>query len=156
MKKRDTVTAIILLTIALGTIVQAKRYSIGDLSEPLSGFFPFVLGILLGILSFALLAQAVKDKVKEKAPPWVGPGGWASLTVTVGVLFGIAIFFERLGYVICTFLLMVVLLWFIGARRWWTVIIIALMSSGGVYLIFGILLKTMLPLGPFESILRLY
>lgn len=147
MKRRNLVSAIILLALSVGTLLETRKLPIGTLTSPQSGFFPLILAICLGIFSLVLLGQAIKEKPEGETISWVNPGGWKGLSLTVGALFVFAIFFEWLGYLISIFLLMTFLLGAIGNKRWWFVIMISLLSTLASYLIFGILLKAPLPEG---------
>jgi hypothetical protein len=147
MKKRNLVSGLILLTFSIGTFFESRNLEIGTLSSAQTGFFPFILSILLAILSMILLGQAMKGKNEGAIPAWVSKGGWRGISLTLGVLFFFAIFFERLGYLISTFLLIFILVKAIGDRKWWVAVFFALLSTLGSYLIFGILLKTPLPPG---------
>jgi putative tricarboxylic transport membrane protein len=147
MKQRNLVSGIILLALAIATLVETNKLEIGTLLSPQTGFFPFILAILLGILSLILLGQAITEKDERKVPSWVSSGGWKTLSLTLGGLLFFAIFFERLGYLVSTFLLISLLVGAIGKRKWWLVILFAFLSTLISYLIFGILLKTELPAG---------
>jgi len=147
MKKRNLVSGIILLAFSIGTFFESRKLEIGTLSSAQTGFFPFILSILLAILSVILLGQAMKGKNEGTIPAWVSKGGWKGLSLTLGVLFFFAVFFEPMGYLISTFLLIFIIVKAIGNRKWWVAILFAFMSTLGSYLIFGILLKTPLPPG---------
>jgi hypothetical protein len=147
MKKRNLVSGIILLAFSIGTLLESRELEIGTLSSAQTGFFPFFLSILLAILSIILLGQAMKGQNEGTIPVWVSKGGWRRLGLTLGVLFFFTAFFERLGYLISTFLLIFILVKAIGNRKWWVAFLFAFLSTLGSYLIFGILLKTPLPPG---------
>jgi putative tricarboxylic transport membrane protein len=147
MKKRNLVSGIVLLVFSIGTLFESRKLEIGALSSAQTGFFPFILSILLAILSLILLGQALKGKNEGSIPAWVSTGGLKRLGLTLGILLFFAVFFEYLGYLISTFLLIFILVKAIGNRKWWVAVLFALLSTLGSYLIFGILLKTPLPPG---------
>ena len=151
MRKRDLISGIVLLVLSIGILIETNKLDIGTLSAAQTGFFPFVLSILLGILSLALLGKALKGNSKGKGPSWVSSGDWKPLILTLGILFSFGIFFERLGYLVSTFLLISVLVRVIGKRKWWVVLLFAFLSTLVSYLIFGVLLKTQLPVGIMGS-----
>jgi hypothetical protein len=95
------------------------------------------------------LGQTIKGKNETKVPSWVSSRGWRPLIFTLGVLLFFFVFFERLGYLICTFLLVSILVGVIGKRKWWFVMLFAIFSTLISYLIFGVFLKTQLPGGIF-------
>ena len=145
MKKRDLILSVILLALAIATLVETEKLPVGTLSSPQVGFFPLLIAILLGILSLVLLGQAIKRKDAEKILPLAGSGGWKLFGLTVGVLFLFALFFERLGYLISTFLLIVFLARMSGKKQWRVVFIYGAFATLATYLIFGVLLKAPLP-----------
>jgi putative tricarboxylic transport membrane protein len=147
MMKRDLITSIILLALVIAALLGTSKLPIGKMSSPESGFFPVILCIFLGILSLVLLRQAIKGKNEREIPLWVSSGRWKIFSLTVAILFFFAIFFERLGYLISTFLLIAILYGAIGKRKWWMVIIVASFTTMASYLIFDILLKAQLPMG---------
>jgi putative tricarboxylic transport membrane protein len=147
MKKRNLVSGVILLALSMGTFFESRKLEIGALSSAQTGFFPFILSVLLAVLSLILLGQALKGKNEGTIPAWVGKGGWKRLGLTLGILFFFAVSFEYLGYLISTFLLIFILVKAFGNRKWWVAVFFALLSAFGSYLIFGILLKTPLPPG---------
>lgn len=151
MKKRDLILGFILLALAIATLVETSKLPIGSLSSPHVGFFPLITAILLGILSLVLLGQAIRGKDIKKIPLWVSSGGWKPLSLTVGFLFLFNIFFERLGYLISTFLFIAFLVG-ISGKKWWVVIIYAFFAALASYLIFGLLLKAQLPGGMLEGL----
>lgn len=147
MRNRNLASGIFLFAFSIVALIETSKLDIGNLSSAQTGFFPFVLAILLGILSLVLLGKTIKGKNETKVPSWVSFGGWRPLIFTLGVLLFFFVFFERLGYLICTFLLVSILVGVIGKRKWWFVILFALFSTLISYLIFGIFLKTQLPGG---------
>lgn len=153
MKKRNLIVSIILLALTIATLIEIRDLPIGSLSSPQVGFFPLVLAIILGILCLVLLGQTIKRKDEVKAPPWVSGRGLQPLILTTVILFLYGFFFEPLGYLITTFLLIAFLVGAFGTKKWWVVITIALISTVGSYLLFDTLLKASLPKGLLGSIL---
>jgi len=144
MKKSDLILSLILLALALVTLVETSKLPIGNLSSPHVGFFPLIIGIVLAILSSLLLISAIgKRGIKEKL--WVNPGGWKPLGLTVGSLFLFAIFFERVGYLVCSFLFVAFLMAMPGTKKWWVILIYAFSSTFAFYLLFDLFLNTQLP-----------
>jgi putative tricarboxylic transport membrane protein len=153
MKRRDLITSIVLLALAAAPLWEIAKLPIGSPSLPEAGFFPLILVILLGILSLVLLAQTLEGKGEQQAPPWVSSGGWKTLGLTVAGLFAFVIFFERIGYLISTFLLVTLPLWASGKMSRWKVILVAFVTAFASYMIFGILLQSPLPLGILQGVL---
>jgi putative tricarboxylic transport membrane protein len=154
MKKRDLITGMIFLALTIVVFIETMKLQIGTPSQPQVGFFPLVLAILLGILTLIFLGKTIRSRDEGKAPPWVSGGGLRPLILTTGVLFLYAFFFEPLGYLITTLLLIGFLVGTFRTKKWWVVVTVALISTGVSYLLFDTLLRTTLPKGLLEDILR--
>ena len=149
MRKTDIVAGIILLALSIVTLLEIRQLPVGNLTSPQPGFFPLILAIILSILSVVLLRQAIqtKGKGKGKGKFWGSSGGRKRISLTLGVLFIVAIFFERVGYLISAFFLIAFLLVAIGNQKWWVAITAGFLSAMVSYLLFGLLLKGSLPAG---------
>jgi putative tricarboxylic transport membrane protein len=153
MRRRNLATAIFLLMFSILILWETGKLPIGTLKSSQAGFFPLVLAILLGILSLIRLIQILIGKLEEKKELWVHTNGWRDLGFTVGALFAFGAFFERLGYLVSTFLLIVFLMKFVGRTKWLNGIVFAVLSTLFSYLLFEILLKTQLPEGLLKGVL---
>lgn len=147
MWQRELISSIILLLIAMVILIESGRLPFGSLRSPKMGFFPFILGILLGILSLFLLVQAIKEKEKRGSSARVRSQGLKRVSMTLGSVLAFIFLLEPLGYIISTFVLMAFLLLVIGSQKWWIAILVAFISSVVSFLIFGLLLGASLPAG---------
>jgi putative tricarboxylic transport membrane protein len=147
MKRARLITSAILLLLACATLIETSKLPIGDLHSPQAGFFPLMIGLLLGTFSVVLLVQSLREKTGETRPVSESSGRRKRILLTLGALFFVALLFERLGYLISTFLLIGFLLAAVSMQRWWVVITTAFLSSLLSYLLFGVVLKTQLPDG---------
>jgi putative tricarboxylic transport membrane protein len=76
-----------------------------------------------------------------------------NIAIVAALCVGYALLFERVGYVISTFLfLCTVLFLFNGLRRWKVSLIVSVAFSVGVYFLFGSVLGIQLPSMPFLDI----
>lgn len=153
MKKTDLLVSLILLALTLGASLEIRNMPIGSFGSPGAGFFPFLVAILLGILTLILLAQTIWEKGKEKATPSNVWGEWKKGTLTVACLLGFIALFEYLGFLISTFFLMAFLLLAVGGRKWLEAIGTALISAFVCHLLFNSLLKASLPAGLLKGLL---
>lgn len=149
MRKRNLISSIVLLALAIAIIMNAGTLSFGSLWAPEAGFFPFILGVLLAIFSLILLGKAMKGKREEESLFDMTFGRWGKMGLAVGALFAFTIFVEHLGYIISSFLLVAFLLRVVEPQKWWLVIVVAFFSSLVAYLVFGLWLDTPLPKGIF-------
>lgn len=136
-----------MLTFAVFTLIQANALPFGTLRSPQVEFLPTILGILLTILALILFSQSIRRRVEQTGVIEGETQGIGKIIVTVVALFATAVVFERVGYIITTFLLVTFLLWAIGRHKLWTVIIVAFLSSLGSFIIFGWLSDSSLPVG---------
>lgn len=123
----------------------------GTLQQPGPGFFPFLAGTILGILSVLNLLKAIAKKEPGKEDlEKLGPGKkWKNISLTLAILFAYPLMLRLMGFAFSTFILFVVLLRFIEPLRW----SIVLRVAGGVailtFLIFQYFLKIQFPKGIF-------
>jgi len=149
MGSRDRISAIVLLTLSVMVCIGALGYGLGTFSTPGTGFFPFLLGILIGFLSILMLAHAKRgEEVKESAKsPWPGIEGRKKVLAIVAALGGYGFLLEKLGYSLTTFLLFVLLLKGIQPQKWYLAMGVALLASLGSYALFQVGLQVELPRG---------
>jgi putative tricarboxylic transport membrane protein len=149
----NVVTGILSVLIGVGYTYLAwtlPRATVGNPMAP--SVFPLILGggmTLMGIL--LLIQENARGSNKE--------GRRVSFTLTLYgksiaavtllcVLY--AFFFERIGYLLSTFLFLVAVLYlFNGKERWKSILGISLGFSVGVYILFGEVLSIQLPRMPF-------
>ena len=151
MKRARLITSAVLLALACVTLLETGKLPIGNLHSPQAGFFPLLIGLLLGVFSVVLLFQTLKEKRGETSPAPTPSGRQKRVLLTLGALFCVALFFERLGYLISTFLLIGFLLATVSRQKPWVVITTAFLSSVISYLLFGVVLQTQLPAGILSS-----
>ena len=151
LQNKDKLSSVLLFLFSALVCMGAFGYSIGSLHKPGPGFFPFIGGLILGILSLShfLLLATKRKKETEKAES-VTPGGkWRNLILPLVVLFAYPLFLPAIGFVLTTFLFFVALLRFVEPVRW----PMALKVSVGVtllsYALFHLWLKVQFPKGIF-------
>ncbi len=149
MKKLQLVSGMIIMAFAALICFDSSKLSFGTPGRPGPGFFPLGLGILLFLLSLTfVLKTALKwDGISDSARTlWTGLR-WKQIPYTLAALLGYALLLNRLGYLICTWILMTYLFWGKGAKRKGIAVIGAMIVSVMSYMIFRGLLKVRLPLG---------
>ena len=149
MKKLQLVSGIIIMAFAALICFDSSKLSFGTPGKPGPGFFPLGLGTLLFLISLtfvfktALKWGGISDSARAL---WTGLR-WRQIPYTLAALFGYALLLDRLGYLICTWILMTYLFWGKGAKRKGIAVIGAMIVSVMSYIIFRGLLKVRLPLG---------
>ena len=150
MRKRNFVSGIVLLVMAIAMMIEARKLPFGSLRVPQVGFLPFLLSILLVVFSLILLGQSIKAEKSGKEIPFeMRFGSWARIGSAVCALVAFTLLFEPLGYIISSFLLVAFLMRAVEPQKWLVAIGIALLSSFGSYMLFVTLLGTTLPKGIF-------
>ncbi|QDP39949.1 tripartite tricarboxylate transporter TctB family protein [Radiobacillus deserti] len=125
---------------------QIEKSNLGNPNGPL--YFPIGLSILLLLFSFMYLAQEWKKREEDhkvisqlltgRTPKLIG------LTILLGV--GYSLLFERVGFLISTFLFLGTLLFVLnGKKKWMTNIIVAVCFSFFSWYAFSELLGVSLP-----------
>jgi hypothetical protein len=121
---------------------------VGSLSDPGSGFLPFWVGVLLGVLALAHFLNITWAKPQKKIydSPWVNVKWRNGIYVIIALLL-YTFLLPRLGYILDTFLLMLFLFSLLGRQKWWIVILGTLLVIGLTYLVFKIWLLVQFPAG---------
>ena len=118
------------------------------------GFFPFYMGIILGLLSINNFTQAVRQrKIATEATKTVDKDiNWKNITMTVVVLFSYPLLLKILGFPGSVFFFTAFFLRFIKPPQKWGVV---LGVGGGVaivfYFIFQYWLKIQFPSSIFGA-----
>jgi putative tricarboxylic transport membrane protein len=142
MKYPEVISGIFWLFIGIFFCVWSiHSYRIGSLTKPGPGFFPFLLSILMILLSLMWLKEA-----KKRFP--ITFGGLKKVAFTILILLLAALLFETIGYFLTVFLLIVFLM-MVGTelKSWKKIIITALLTAIGVYIVFVLLLEQPFPRG---------
>lgn len=149
MKKLQLVSGMIIIAFAALICFESSKLSFGTPGKPGPGFFPLGLGTILFFLGlfFVLKTAFMRGGISVSARTlWTGLQ-WKQVPYTLAGLLGYALLLDKLGYLICTWILMACLFWGKGAKRKGIAIIGAMMVSVISYMIFRGLLKVRLPLG---------
>lgn len=149
MKKYDIYCGLFWSMVALFVIGAALKMGLGDLGSPRPGFFPFLVGILLLILSLGIIVLAVRERYKDRNfREW--PAFSLSVLFTLVVLILYAISLEFLGYIIGSFLLFLYLFKVPAGKKWGISIIMTIGVVSLTYYFFGVLLQAQFPKGIFR------
>lgn len=149
MKKLQLASGMVIMAFAALICFESSKLSFGTPGKPGPGFFPLGLGIILFFLSLifilktALRWEGISDSARAL---WTGLR-WRQVPYTLAVLLGYALLLDRLGFLICTWLLMTYLFWGKGAKRKGIAITGAIIVTIVSFIIFRTLLNVRLPLG---------
>ena len=139
----DAVGSFFLFFLGIGAVIGAIRLHVGSPTEPQPGFFPFLGGLSLIVLSSIILFKGRIGQSQEKVV-FGEVRRPALLLVVMIVLVGVL---DRLGYVIGTFIASGLILRILNVKSWRVLILTSLCLSIGTYILFDKLLGIELPVG---------
>jgi len=148
-KKSDLITSIILLAFSAYLIIESLTMSINAEYGPGPGFFPLGLGIILAILSIALIIENINPKKKDKASPFKNKAGILRSGLVIAGLVFYALVITKLGYLLTTLILVLYLMGVVARDKIKTTVITAVCVTLMLFLIFDVALGVRLPKGPF-------
>ncbi len=151
MKRDEMIVGIVILIFGGVTTLLSLQLPIGSFRAAGTGLFPFLLGILLMILSglflLNLLLRKEKELKKKEALAEASPRSLKPVILFLGMMALAALFFNFLGYPLTSFLLMVALLKILGMKRGSITILLSLAAAAASYFLFVQWLKIPLPKG---------
>lgn len=150
MGKSDLWAAVFLLLLGVAATVESWRLVLGEVGRPGAGFFPFYLALGLAITSLALVLRSFLSSIaKRSAPAAIEARALGKVAWVVSGLILYAYVFEKLGFLLSTFLVMVFLFRAVAAFDWRLTLGGALASAFLCYLLFKVWLQVQLPAGPW-------
>jgi hypothetical protein len=150
MNKRDLISGLFWLGIAIFVFTKALELGVGAPSTPGAGFLLFCSSLLFGLLSIVLTIKAVVHSGGQKgvAELWQGLS-WGNVVIAVVALVLYCLFLVKIGFIIATTAFMAVL-YGVGRMKIWVVIVSALVTVALTYIIFHYALQIEFPRGPFR------
>lgn len=148
MNKAQRITGT--LFVALGLYVtwySLTTLKVGSINKPGPGFFTFVCGAGIFVLSAIWLFSILK-KQDAKGPLW-GKGQWLGPLLAIGLAFLYAVLMQFLGYIFSTMLFIILWQLLIAKGSRTTIIIFAVVGTAVMYFLFSFLLSVPLPRGVF-------
>jgi putative tricarboxylic transport membrane protein len=147
-KSGDIVVGLFFLAIGIVFMIGAIKLQVGVPTEPHPGFFPFIDGIILIVLSALFLFQAWGGRAGESQA--FGKMGGPVLVVLTLILYVATL--ETLGYIITTTILSAVVLKVMETKPS-VLVLVSLILAVVSYLIFDRLLGVTLPRGLLAAFL---
>jgi hypothetical protein len=144
MKNRsDAVESCFLFLLGMGAVLGAIRLKVGSPTEPQPGFFPFLGGLSLIVVSSFIFLKGWLGKSHKKVA--FGEVGRPALLLVV--MIALVAVLDWVGYVIGTFIASGLILRILNVKSWRTLILTSLCLSIGTYILFDKLLGIDLPVG---------
>lgn len=150
MKKANVITGVVFLALSIFAYMQAQKMVGKIMTDALGpGFWPKVLGLVMGVLSLALIVEGLfgKQAEGEKVPIAFGTEGFHCVLKLFAVLivFGAILYF--LGIYVGILFMMPLCMWLHGERNKKILVGLAVGSCLFIYLVFGLALRVPLPMG---------
>jgi hypothetical protein len=97
----------------------SNKYGLGAFHNPGPGLMPFVLGLLLLVISFYLLMSSLLKRSRGDETRKEGQSriNFRKVILVLASMFFYGLFLERLGYLIVSSLTMILLFWGVGLKR---------------------------------------
>ena len=148
MGQYDKITSLFWFCFGLFITLKSIQIGLGSVSDPGPGFIFFLSGILLCLLSVVVFLAAYRKKAEdeEKSISWRGIR-WKKMTFFIISLLIYTYFFETIGFIISSLLLMLFLFKGIEPQKWSAAILSTILTSIATYSIFVLWLKCQLPRG---------
>lgn len=134
------VAAVVPAVFGLAAIFGGYDLGLGMLTEPGSGMWPFIVGVLLVVASVALLVL----RPAEGTPEAFTRGAWA-VVLGIATLVGYSVAFPLVGFEIPTAVLIAVWLKLIGRESWVTTAAVSVGATVVLYLLFVLGLGVAIP-----------
>jgi hypothetical protein len=136
VKRYDTILFILWMGLSLFVMFFSNRYGLGTFRNPGAGLMPFLVGLLLLMISAGFLVKSFsktrgENKAVKAAREGQGKIDLKKISIVLASLFAYGLLLERLGYLIVTLFTMILLFWCVGVKRWRSV----LLASGLTVLI---------------------
>jgi putative tricarboxylic transport membrane protein len=155
MRRKDIISGIFLLFVGAFFIINALCLDVGTFSDPGPGLIPLLPGILLLIISAALVLKSYMGKEsqgegEDSAAHLANSLKWPPVvSITLLAMLVFAIVLQYLGFVVSSILIMLFLFKFIGKHTWIRSALGAASSVGICYLVFQVWLSVQFPIGPW-------
>ena len=142
---RDLISSLFWFAVAIYFSIEGFiSLQLGTLSQPGPGFFPFLGGVVLGLLSLIQLLKSIKTRDSISLPGLTS----SKVLLAIGATLAYLLLLEQIGFVTITFLFLF-LLFRLEYKRWVISTALALAGAVSSYALFRLWLKTQLPAGPF-------
>jgi putative tricarboxylic transport membrane protein len=137
-----------LVWLAFGAFIAYQGYELGlgQAREPGSGFAIFWLGLMAAGFSLSIIVSALNDGSEDLAALWRGTR-WPKVLLIIALLLVFGFFFDRIGFIICSLVLLLVLMRVVDPVPWPTALIVSFVGTFGVWYVLNKLLLIQLPVG---------
>jgi hypothetical protein len=146
--KKDIYSSLLWLLFSIYFTIGSCSLGLGEWGRPGAGYFPFGAGLIFGIFSLVVFLKALRRvPLKEISNQSSERLHWQNMVLILFGMLAYALFLKKIGFVLCTFLLVVLFIRVIAKERWFKSILTALVITVTFHLIFNVLLNAQLPSG---------
>jgi hypothetical protein len=147
---RATVSIICAVVLGLDGlyIAEALKYPLGTLSRPGAGFYPLLVGILIGVAALATAAQAQRGGVDPEVA-WPDRSGVLRVLAVIAAALSYIVLLPCTGQLLAAVPATAVPLRVMGTRRWWQLAGLTALFASGSYYLFAVILRVPFPAGIF-------
>jgi putative tricarboxylic transport membrane protein len=161
MQKENFYSSIFFFLVGIAFTLGSLKFSIWDRYGPGAAFFPFVLGMILCILSLILFLNNVGTGKKEKSPTAARSDriAYSNIRKVVQYLIFLVCFyfiFEWVGFVLTIFIFIATAMIFVSKRGVKMALISSILFAVITYLLFSRLLNVTLPDGRLINLIKGY
>jgi hypothetical protein len=151
MRKYDILSGLFFLLVSLAILGGSLQLQVGTLTAPGSGFFPLVTGLVLGVFSILIIAQA-KDAGDLPVRFWAPAANRRGIYLSFFLILVYSLLLERLGFIASTTLFFILFSRLVSGHRWRIAVFFALVTSLATYFVFNQVLQAPLPAGIVERL----
>lgn len=136
----QVVGALVALALGVGAALLAYGYGLGSLNKPGPGLWPFIVGVVIAVMSAALLVvgHRLTDSEAFTHSSWQPAIGLVTFVV-------LAYLMPVIGFEIPSLALCIVWLRFLGGESWRSTVVIGVATTAAFYLLFLYGLRIPLP-----------
>lgn len=145
MRLGEMLAGLALLATALFFVWQAALFDFGRVGLPGPAFFPFALGIALGLLALAILYRAFR-LADNGEPVFLGH---RDVLIAVAALCAVAFAFENVDSYVVLGAFAAIMLFFVARAALWRVALGVILGMAAVWAVFNRALGVRLPVGEF-------
>lgn len=150
--RANVISSIVFIVFAIGCMILSWSLPFGTPLEPMPGFVPFAVSVVLLLASVIHLVVALRGRGESVDVDTVGEMWRRPAQVVVGLLL-YSLVLDWLGYIVATTALALLVMRVFEPDAWLKPLAIAIFVSGASYVLFDRLLEVNLPGGILEGIL---
>ena len=132
--RKDIYSSLFWLLFGIYFTIESYSLGLGEWSRPGPGYFPFGAGLLFGILSLSVFVKALRRVPLNEIPIQLSERfHWQNMVLIMFGMLAYILLLKRIGFVLCTFLLVVLFIRVIAQERWFKSIMTALAIALAMY-----------------------